>query len=220
MRALLVPFLAWPLFAAAVRAEPEPSGPSTVTATATPAPTSTSGTTTDSLFAEALRAYHAALLARRLGQTEIRREDIGARVAEAENLVASGRVDEAIARLVEIVENAQFDLFARTEEGRAAVFRLGDALATAGIAEPARGYLRRLVDANDAWIGYGSAQLWARRAVRRLVDIALDTAAFDQGARDVQNVPPSASEEVRGEIAYMNGHAEEAAGHPDAELAA
>jgi tetratricopeptide (TPR) repeat protein len=220
MRALLVPFLAWPLFAAAVRAEPEPSGPSTVTATATPAPTSTSGTTTDSLFAEALRAYHAALLARRLGQTEIRREDIGARVAEAENLVASGRVDEAIARLVEIVENAQFDLFARTEEGRAAVFRLGDALATAGIAEPARGYLRRLVDANDAWIGYGSAQLWARRAVRRLVDIALDTAAFDQGARDVQNVPPSASEEVRGEIAYMNGHAEEAAGHPDAALAA
>jgi tetratricopeptide (TPR) repeat protein len=189
-----------------------------VSVTATPAPTSE--TTTDSLFAEALRAYHAALLARHLGQTEIRREDIGSRVAEAENLVASGRVDEAVARLVEIVENANFDLFVRTEEGRAALFRLGDALATAGIAEPARVYLRRLVDAKDAWSGFGSAQLWARRAVRRLVDIALDTARFDEGARDMQNVPSGASEEVRGEIAYMNGHAEEAAGHPDAALAA
>jgi len=218
MRALLVPILAWPLCAVVVRAEPEPSGPSTVSVTATPAPTSE--TTTDSLFAEALRAYHAALLARHLGQTEIRREDIGSRVAEAENLVASGRVDEAVARLVEIVENANFDLFVRTEEGRAALFRLGDALATAGIAEPARVYLRRLVDAKDAWSGFGSAQLWARRAVRRLVDIALDTARFDEGARDMQNVPSGASEEVRGEIAYMNGHAEEAAGHPDAALAA
>ena len=72
-------------------------------------------------------------------------------MAEAEGLLAAGRVDEAIARLVAVVEHPQFDLFADLEEGRAAVFRLGDALATAGIYEPARGYLRRVVEAKGAW---------------------------------------------------------------------
>jgi hypothetical protein len=171
----------------------------------------------DQLFAGALRAYHAALLSRRLGLEELRREIVGARVAEAEQLMAAGRVDEAIARLAELVEHPQFELFADSEEGRAAVFRLGDALATAALYEPARVYLRRVLATKGSWDGGGT---WARRAVRRLVDIALESQEFAPIARDLDAVPPSAPEEVRGEIAYMNGRALEAAGNPDGALAA
>jgi tetratricopeptide (TPR) repeat protein len=171
----------------------------------------------DQLFAGALRAYHAALLSRRLGLEELRRDVVGARVAEAEQLMATGRVDEAIARLAELVEHPQFELFADSEEGRAAVFRLGDALATAALFEPARVYLHRVLATKGSWDNGGT---WARRAVRRLVDIALESQDFAAVAHDLEAVPASAPEEVRGEIAYMNGRAQEAAGSPDGALAA
>jgi tetratricopeptide (TPR) repeat protein len=171
----------------------------------------------DQVFAGALRAYRTALVNRRLGQQELRREIVSARVAEAEQLMQAGRVDEAIARLAELVEDPQFDLFADSDDGRAAVFRLGDALATAALYEPARTYLRRVIEAKGAWDAYGT---WARRAVRRLVDIALESEEFAAIATDLQSVPATAPEEVRGEIAYMNGRAQEAAGNPDAALAA
>ena len=182
-------------------------------APATPPPPPDSG----SLFGSALRAYHAALLARRLGQPELRLEIISARVAEGEQLVADGRIDEAIARLGELVEHPQFEMFADSPEGRAAVFRLGDALATAGISDPARGYLRSILEAKDPWANGG---MWARRAVRRLVDIALETGEFAAVLKDVASVPPTAPEEVRGEIAYMSGRAHEGAGDPDGALVA
>jgi tetratricopeptide (TPR) repeat protein len=185
--------------------------------TPAPTPTSTRPASTDQLFASALKAYHVALLARRLGQGDLRREDVSARVAEAEQLMGAGRADEAIARLVEVVEHPQFELFATTEEGRAAVFRLGDALATAGIVDPARAYLRGLIEAKGAWDEGGT---WARRAVRRLVDVALASEEYAGVTRDLQSVPAGAPEEVRGEIAYMGGRAQEAAGAPDAALAA
>jgi tetratricopeptide (TPR) repeat protein len=196
-------------------ASPLPSSAPTEGAASPAAPSTTGG-----VFASALRAYHAALLARRLGRPEIQREDVSARVAEAEGLMASGRLDEAVARLVEIVEHPSFQPFADSEEGRAAVFRLGDALASAGIAEPARDYLRRLVEAKDAWNGYGSAQVWARRAVRRIVDVALESQEYGAGVRDLKEVPASAPDEVRGEIAYMAGRAAESVGNWDAALAA
>src|ERR1019366_5988914 len=171
----------------------------------------------DQLFAGALRAYHAALLSRRLGLEELRRDVVGTRVAEAEQLMATGRIDEAIARLAELVEHPQFELFADSEEGRAAVFRLGDALATAALYEPARVYLRRVLATKGSWDGGGT---WARRAVRRLVDMALESQEFAPIARDLDSVPASAPEEVRGEIAYMNGRAQEAVGSPDGALGA
>ena len=194
---------------------PAPGSASTSAAASLSAPAS--GSAADQLFAGALRAYHAALISRRLGHQELRREIVSARVAEAEQLMAAGRVDEAIARLVELVEDPQFDLFADSEEGRAAVFRLGDALATAALYEPARSYLRRVIEAKGAWDAGGT---WARRAVRRLVDIALESEEFAAVAGDLQSVPASAPEEVRGEIAYMNGRAQEAAGNPNAALTA
>jgi tetratricopeptide (TPR) repeat protein len=228
----VLPIVILPLLAGTARAQPPPArAPATVPAPApAPAPgpappsasanTSTSGSgpgAADTLFAGALRAYHTALVNRRLGQQDLRREVVSARVTEGEQLMAAGRVDEAIARLAELVEDPQFDLFADSDDGRAAVFRLGDALATAALYEPARVYLRRVVEARGAWDAYGT---WARRAVRRLVDIALESEEFAPIAGDLQGVPPTAPEEVRGEIAYMNGRAQEAAGNPDAALAA
>jgi hypothetical protein len=118
------------------------------------------------------------------------------------------------------VEHPQFNLYADSEEGRAAIFRLGDALATAGIAQPARGYLRRALAAKDAWSGYGAAAIWARRAARRIVDVALETGDFAGAAEDLKDVPPTAPDEVRGEIAYVGGRARELASDPDGALAA
>ncbi len=172
------------------------------------------------MFAAALHAYHAALLKRRLGQSELRREDVATRVAESEDLLSAGRVDEAIARLSEIVEHPQFDLFSDSEEGHAAVFRLGDALTTAGIFEPARAYFRRVIEAKGAWDDVGPAHVWPRRAVRRLIDIALQTEKFAAISGDLASVPATAPEDIREEIAYVGGRAQEAAGNPESALAA
>src|ERR1700690_1465979 len=211
-------FVALSLVAGSVQAQPPPPAPA-----AAPAPDGTPASalrTQDvtEVFDAALRAYHAALLARRLSQEELRLETVSARVAEGEQLICAGRVDEAIARLAELVEPPQFESFADSEPGRAAVFRLGDALAVAGIDEPARAYLRRVLETKGAWIEAGGT--WARRAVRRLVDVALESGEFSTVSRDVAAVPTSAPEEVRGEIAYMNGRARELASDPDGALAA
>jgi tetratricopeptide (TPR) repeat protein len=199
---------------AARPAPPAVAPPAPPPAVPPPAPPAAAG---DAVFSNALRAYHAALLARRLGQQDMRKEDVAARVAEGEDLMSTGRVDEAVARLGELVEHPQFELFADSEDGRAAVFRLGDALATAGIYAPARMYLRRSIESRGAWDG---AATWARRAVRRLVDIAIESEEYAIVAPDLAGVPPSAPAEVRGEIAYMTGRAQEAAGNPGAALAA
>ncbi len=192
-----------------------PSVPSAVDGARAAAPRAPQDAT--DVFDAALRAYHAALSARRLGQEELRLETVAARVAEGEQLMFAGRVDDAIARLAELVEHPQFDSFADSEPGRAAVFRLGDALAVAGIDEPARVYLRRALETKGAWSAGGT---WARRAVRRLVDVALDSGEFATFPADVASVPASAPEEVRGEIAYVNGRAKELAGDREGALVA
>jgi len=197
------------------RPAPPAVAPPALQPPAPPAPAAQAG---DGVFSDALRAYHAALLARRLGQQDMRKEDVAARVAEGEDLMSNGRVDEAVARLAELVEHPQFDLFADSEDGRAAVFRLGDALAAAGIYTPARMYLRRSIESRGAWEAGGGT--WARRAVRRLVDIAIESEQYALVAQDLAGVPATAPAEVRGEIAYMTGRAQEAAGNPAAALAA
>jgi tetratricopeptide (TPR) repeat protein len=215
-------FLALPLVASAAHAQPPtPTKDSPPPAsTASVSATGLSPTTADQVFAGALRAYHDALLKRRLGQSDLRREDVASRVGESEQLVTAGRVDEAIARLAAIVEHPQFDLYADTDEGHAAVFRLGDALATAGIFEPARAYFRRVLEAKGAWQEVGPAHVWPRRAVRRLVDVALQTEGFAAIVSDLASVPPTAPEEVRGEVAYVSGRALEASGNAEAALTA
>lgn len=172
----------------------------------------------DATRGERMRAYHDAMARRRLGSTsELRAEYISERVAEAEGLVMTGRQDEAIARMTELVEHPKFALFAETDAGRAALHLLGHALAQAGIYESARAYLRRSIAQKGAWEQYGP---YARRAVRQLVEIALETHQYDVGLSDLTSVPAAAPVEIRGEIAYVTGRAKEAQHDPEGALRA
>lgn len=168
--------------------------------------------------AEGMRAYHAAMAKRRLGSAEpIRLEQLAERVADAEALVSAGRHDEAVARMTETVEHPRFDLVADSQEGRAALYLLGYALARSGIHESARAYLRRSIEQKGAWSQYGP---YARRAVRSIVEIALESNRYDAGLEDLKAVPASAPAEVQGEIAYLRGRAKEASGDTAGALAA
>lgn len=165
-----------------------------------------------------MRAYHDAMARRRLGSADpIRVEQLAERVAEAEALVSSGRHEEAIAKMTEVVEHPKFDLVSETQEGRAALYLLGHALASAGIHDSARAYLKKSIAQKGAWEQYGP---YARRAVRRLVEIALETRDYQAGLKDLESVPPTAPAEIRGELAYVTGKAKEAAGDPDGALVA
>jgi hypothetical protein len=165
-----------------------------------------------------MRAYHEAMGRRRLGSSDaLRIETIGARVADAEALVAAGRLDEAIAKLTETVEHPSFALNAEAQEARAAVTLLGHALATSGAHESARAYLRRVLQQKGAWDQSGA---YARRAASRLVEIALEDRAYAVGLKDLEVVPASAPPEARSEIAYLQARAKEAGGDLDGALAA
>jgi hypothetical protein len=149
---------------------------------------------------------------------DLKLDDVRARAAEGEELTATGRVDEAVARMTELVESPRFAPFAENEEGRAAIYALGDALATAGAYEPARAYLRRLLSMKGAWDQAYAA--YARRSVKRLVEIALEADMYDAVLEDLKSVPPSAPEETKGDLAYLTGRAKEAAGDPEAAITA
>jgi hypothetical protein len=165
-----------------------------------------------------MRAYHDALARRRLGsQVELTGDMVRERLTEAEDLLRTGRTDEAISRLTDIVESPRFEPYAESEDGRAMVFVLADALARAGAYEPARAYLRRLVSSPGAWDGRATT---ARRAARRLAEIAMESDLYPQILDDMKTIPASAPEETRGEIAYVTGRAREAVGDPEGALTA
>lgn len=165
---------------------------------------------------EGMRAYQAAMTARRLGpQRAPTAEEFRERVAEAELMARTGRTDEAISRLTELVESKDFAQSAETDEGRAAVLALGESYAAAGVTQPARAYLRRVLSTRGAWDSRGP---YARRAVKKLVEIGLETKAFKDAEEDLKDVPESAPEESKAEMAYLRGRAKEAAGDPEAAL--
>ncbi len=208
---------------AAVAQQPAGAGSAaSASASATEAPTETAApppaaTAADPVsHGEAMQALEGALAARKLGsQTAMTQDDVRARDAEAEDLLRVGRVDEAISRLLEMVESPQFAPFAENDVGRAAVFLLGNAYATAGVNEPARAYLRRVLTAHGAWDNGG---IYARRAVRRLVEMGISSEKYDAAVSDLASVPSTAPEETLGEVAYLRGRADEAKGDPDAAL--
>ncbi len=200
--------------AAAPTTAPAPAGsagqvavtPAAPQATAQPAagPSPTHG--------EILRAYHEALGRRRLGsQEQLTGDDVHDRLAEVEDLQRAGRIDEAIARMAEIVEHPRFEPYVDTEDGRAAVWLLGDALASAGAYEPARAYLRRLVAQPSAWVAPAA---FARRAVRRLVEIGVEADDAKTAVADLAGVPATAPDETRGDVAYITGRAKRGRGRP------
>jgi hypothetical protein len=209
--------LAWVAPAFAQTAVPQPNA-------ALPAsPSSASSASADTSlpspgFAEGMSAYHRALGARRLGSLEtLSLGDVRARLRGAEELAQGGRLDEAIARLGELVEHPRFEPFRENDEGRAAIYLLGDTLAGAGAYVPARSYLTRLLTMPGAW-DRGAA--YAQRAVRRLVDIGLETERWQEVLDDLSSVPSNAKPETRGEVLYLTGRSREAASDPDGASAA
>ncbi|MEZ4228857.1 MAG: hypothetical protein R3B89_06820 [Polyangiaceae bacterium] len=149
-----------------------------------------------------MRAYQAAMKDRRLAATApISRQRLRDELVKIEEKLDNGRRDEAIGQLVYIVEAQRFDAFKETDEGRACIFWLGDSLGRAGAHGPARGYLERLLG--------GKVDVWFRRAIRSLVDFGLESDHPEVFIKALAPVASKAPEEQQGDIAYLEGRAEE-----------
>ncbi len=163
---------------------------------------------------DAMKAYQQALAKRRLAATApLSRQRLREELGPIEEKIADGRRDEAIGDLVYLVESPRFTPFAASEEGRAALFLLGDSLGRGGAYEPARGYLLRLLTGD-------SKDTWYRRAARSLVDFGLESEQYEVFLGDLKKVPTSAPEELRGDIAYLEGRTAERSKDATAALAA
>jgi hypothetical protein len=161
-----------------------------------------------------MRAYQAALDKQKLAASaplslQRLRDDLGA----IEEKISSGRRDEAIGDLVYIVESTRFDPFKDSDEGRACIYWLGDALGRGGAYQPARGYLNQLLSASPT-------DIWYRRAVHSMVDLALESDEPRLLLGDLKNVGPGAPDEVTGDVNYLTGRVAEREGKPDDALAA
>ena len=162
----------------------------------------------------AMRAYQAALDKQKLAASvPLSLQRIRDELAVIEEKLSSGRRDEAIGDLVYIVESPRFDPFKSSDEGRASIYWLGDALGRGGAYQPARGYLTQLLSA-------APTDIWYRRAVHSLVDLALESDEPRLLLGDLKNVAPSAPDEVTGDVNYLTGRVAEREGKPDDALAA
>jgi hypothetical protein len=172
-------------------ADPSPTAPAAASSVATGA---TLGAY-QALLAQQKRGTFAALSVDRLREI----------VAEAEAQLLRGRRDEAIGTLAALVESERFRAFRTLDDGRAALFMLGDALGRAGAYSAARVYLLELLRAP-------SVDTWSRQAVRSLVDFGLksdDPALF---LADVQRFASVPIPEIAGDVEYLAGTAHEARG--------
>ena len=185
-----------PVPSAAPESKPAP-------AAAQPAPDST-----DTRGA-AMRAYQAALDKQKLAASApLSLQRIRDELGVIEEKISAGRRDEAIGDLVYIVESPRFDPFKSSDEGRAAVYWLGDALGRGGAYQPARGYLTQLLSGSPS-------DVWYRRAVHSLVDLALESDEPRLMLSDLKAVGAGAPDEVSGDVAYLTGRVAEREGKPD-----
>ncbi|HEY3668516.1 MAG TPA: hypothetical protein VGL19_21095, partial [Polyangiaceae bacterium] len=155
-----------------------------------------------------MRAYQAALDKQKLAASaplslQRLREDLGS----IEEKISAGRRDEAIGDLVYIVESPRFDPFRSSDEGRAAIYWLGDALGRGGAYQPARGYLTSLLSGT-------ATEIWYRRAVHSLVDLALESDEPRLMLGDLKGVPSDAPDEIAGDVQYLTGRMAEREGKP------
>ena len=151
----------------------------------------------------AMQAYQKALEKRRLAATTpLSAQRLRDDLALIEDKLVAGRRDEAIADLVYLVETPRFEPFAKSPEGRTARFLLGDALGRAGAHELARGYLVALLEGDPNDTTY-------RQAVHSLIDMGLESDRPRVFLTDLKKVPPTASDELLGDIAYLSGRAAE-----------
>ncbi len=163
---------------------------------------------------EALRAYQTALEAQKLAATApLSTARLQADLAQIEEKLVNGRRDEAIADLVYLVESPRFDAFSKSEEGRAALFLLGDALGRAGAVQPARAYLLRLFEG-------APGDTWLRRAADSLVDFGLEADRPELLLQDLDKIEAQAPPEVQGDIEYLRGRTAELRGDRGKALAA
>ncbi len=191
-----------------------PATPSETAPTAAPAAPAAPDVNVAAAHSSALRAYQKALEGRRLAATQpLSVQRIRDELAQIEQMLIVGRRDEAIGALVYLIESARFEPFATTPEGRSAIFALGDALGRGGAYDLARSYLLRLLEASPSDPSY-------RQAVRSLVDFGLESDEPELFLRDLQKVPPSAGDELSGDIAYLRGRTAEHAGKVDDALSA
>jgi hypothetical protein len=199
--------------AAPAAATPAPAGSETAPSTAAPTPNAAGTAPAPSgaldTRGSAFLAYEKALEARRLAPTEpLSTQRLRDELERIEEEIGAGRRDEAIGDLVYIVESPRFTPFAKSTEGKTARFLLGDALGRGGAHDVARAYLVGLLDGDPNESTY-------RRAVHSLVDFGLESERPRVFLKDLEVVPPSASDEIRGDIAYLAGRADEADGKPD-----
>ncbi|HVR20878.1 MAG TPA: hypothetical protein VMS65_14305, partial [Polyangiaceae bacterium] len=169
--------------------------------------------TTPDTQSSAMLAYQKALDKRRLAATTpLSAQRLRDELAAAEEKLVAGRRDEAIGDLVYLVESPRFEPFAKSAEGRTARFLLGDALGRAGAHELARGYLVGLLDVDPNDTSY-------RQAVHSLIDLGLESDRPRLFLSDLEKVPATASDEIRGGIAYLGGRTLELEKKPEAALA-
>ncbi|HYQ02703.1 MAG TPA: hypothetical protein VER96_28720 [Polyangiaceae bacterium] len=156
-----------------------------------------------------MRAYQAALDKQKLAASvPLSLARIRDELGPIEEKISSGRRDEAIGDLVYIVESPRFDPFKNSDEGRAAIYWLGDALGRGGAYQPARGYLTQLLSGPPS-------DIWYRRAVHSLVDFGLESDEPELMLGDLKNVGPGAPDEVTGDVAYLTGRVAELQKKPD-----
>ncbi|HEY6080356.1 MAG TPA: hypothetical protein VIW29_16190 [Polyangiaceae bacterium] len=184
--------------------------------TATPAPADAPQTYQDAADTrgEAMRAYQKALGTKKLAASApLSLQRLREELPVIEEKLTAGRRDEAIGDLVYLIESPRFEPFASSEEGKTALFLLGDALADAGALQPARGYLTRLLQGDPSATVY-------RRAVHSLVDAGLASDRPEVILKDLDGIPPSAPDELSGDVSYLRGRSAELAKQPDAALGA
>jgi hypothetical protein len=202
-------------FAQAQRTPPEPgagaAAPGLPIASAPEAPSAADGGEADrSGFG--LAPYQARLAEKRLdAKGPLGAEQLSQIIEAAEALLSLGRRGEAIASLAGVVDSNRFAPLAALDEGRAAIFLLGEALGRAGSYGMARGYLARL-------LATAKPDVWYRRSVARLVDLGLesgDPAPFVA----VLAALPRAGAPWAGDVAYLSGILHERAGQNEQALA-
>jgi hypothetical protein len=192
-------------WAAAAAPAPAPSGVA-VAAPAAPAAVSSGAVPVTSAAplpgsdpGAALRAYHEALAQRRLdASSQLSTDKLRALIQSAEAQLGRGRRDEAIAILAGVVESPRFAPLQTLDEGRAAVFTLGDALGRAGAYPMARAYLLRLIQNSPI-------DSWYRRALSSLVDFGLAGGEPEQILSDLAGLSAGPEEPWAGDIAYLHG---------------
>jgi len=190
-----------------------PDAPDGAASTAVPAAPQTYDDTADTR-GDAMRAYQKALDSKKLAASvPLSIQRLRDELPNIEEKISSGRRDEAIGDLVYLVESPRFEPFASSEEGKTALFLLGDALASAGALQPARGYLTRLLKGDPGDTSY-------RRAVHSLVDAGLTSDRPEVILKDLEVVPPSAPDELTGDVSYLRGRAAELGKKRDDALAA